>query len=166
MPTELSKARAVSEAHWLETSAEQSRRLLALIDAVKPGGRLLVQVIAAISGASFTDTDKRGLVDSLSSSAVAPKATKLQPQPFVDFPLFMTTEVWDLVLSPDADINAKGRAILSRLGRLGLKQVHEPAFATTAALLMIAQDGATKARSMSTQYVDDMYAQLKFCGRG
>jgi len=62
-------------------------------------------------------------------------------------------------MCPDHDINAKGRAILSHLQRLGLKQVHEPTFATAAALLMIAQEGVTKARS--TSYVDDMYNHLK-----
>ena len=72
----LSRARVLGEAQWLETSAEQSRMLVSLIDALKPSGRLLVQVIAAISFAKFTGTDKRGLMDSLSSSAVAPKATK------------------------------------------------------------------------------------------
>ena len=131
----LSLARGVSETHWLETSAEQSRRLLSLIDVVKPDGRLLVRVIAAISGASFAGADKSVLMESLSSSAVATKSAKWRPQSFVEFPLFMTTEVWDFVFS-DVDITSKCRAVLSHLGALGLKQVHEPTFATAAILLI------------------------------
>jgi len=157
----LSSARALGDAQWIEASADQSRRLVSLIDAVKPSGWLLVSVTQAISIANFTDTDKQGLLDSLASSALAPKASKWLPQSFVDFPSFMTNEVWDLVMCPDHDINVKGRAILSHLRRLGLNQVHEPTFATAAALLMIAQDGVTKARSTSPHYVDDMYTHLQ-----
>ena len=156
----LSHARGVSEAYWLETSAEQSRRLKALIDAVRPCGRLLVQVISAINGANFIGADKSALIDSLSSSAAAPQPAKWQPQSFVEFPLFMTAEVWGFVLS-DSDIIAKGRVILSHLAALGLKHVHEPTFATAASLLILGQEGALRARTLPTQYVDNIFTTLK-----
>ena len=157
----LSSARVLGDAQWINVSVDQSRRLVSLIDAVKPSGPLLVDVIQAITIANFTDTDRRGLMESLSSSALAPKPTKWHPQSFADFPSFMTKDVWDVVMDPDHDINVKSRALLLHLGRLGLKQVHEPTFATAAALLMIAQDGVTKARSTSPHYGNDMYMHLK-----
>ena len=90
----LSSARVLGDAQWINVSLDQSRRLVSLIDAVKPSGPLLVDVIQAISIANFTDTDRRGLLESLSSSALAPKPTKWHPQSFADFPSFMTKDVW------------------------------------------------------------------------
>ena len=50
----LETARGVNETILVETSAEQSSRLLSLIDVVKPDGRFWVRVTAAISGAKST----------------------------------------------------------------------------------------------------------------
>ena len=163
----LQAASAEGQSALLLASQEQSSRLVELIGQVRPRGCQLIHLAQTLQQCSFSEACSQSLNAALASAASSVGTNaKWKPQSFEHFFPYMTEDVWSVVMSPDVDVMQKARWVFQLLIYLGLRQPSEGTTAYVTGLVVVAHEGAAKARSTSEVFLRDLFLELKEIFKG
>ena len=84
-----------------------------------------------------------------------------RPQSYTSCVYMLPEPIWRVLLDNKIDILTKARVVLQFLKqRLGLRQASEPTRATVAALCVVAEEGAVKARALGSDFLRDLFKHI------